>query len=93
MNQRIYLELTPEELQSYISLGVKNEISELKRELQRESSEQYLTRHETAKLLSVNLSTLWSWTKKGKINSLAIGNRVYYKKSDIEKSLVQINLP
>lgn len=44
-----------------------------------QSDNELLTRTETAKILKVELTTLWSWTKKGKITAYGIGNRVYYK--------------
>ena len=51
---------------------------------------EFLTRAETAKLLQINLTTLWYWTKKGKLQSYGIGNRVYYKRSEIEESIIKI---
>jgi hypothetical protein len=42
-----------------------------------------LTRKETASLLNVNLSTLWLWTRQKKLQSYGIGNKVYYKYSEI----------
>jgi excisionase family DNA binding protein len=51
-----------------------------------------LSRKETAQLLGVDLSTLWAWTKTGKITSYGIGNRVFYKYSEImSNSLKQLN--
>jgi DNA invertase Pin-like site-specific DNA recombinase len=57
----------------------------------KQNDEDLLTRTETAKILKVNLTTLWNWTKKGKINANGIGNRVYYKRGEIMKALVKIN--
>lgn len=56
-----------------------------------QSDDELLTRTETAKILKVELTTLWSWTKKGKITAYGIGNRVYYKKGEIMKALVILN--
>jgi predicted site-specific integrase-resolvase len=51
-----------------------------------------LTRKETAELLNINLSTLWSWSKAGKLTSYGLGNKVFYKYSEIlEKSLIKLN--
>lgn len=49
-----------------------------------------LTKKETAKLLNVDLSTLWNWQQKGILKPFGIGGRVYYKFSDIEKALIQL---
>lgn len=54
-----------------------------------QNDEELLTRTETAKILKVELTTLWHWTKKGKITSYGIGNRVYYKRGEIMKALIE----
>ena len=50
--------------------------------------EELLTREETAKLLKVSITTLWHWTKSGKLIAYGIGNRVYYKRGEIMTALV-----
>jgi predicted site-specific integrase-resolvase len=51
-----------------------------------------LTRKETFTLLAIDPSTLHRWTKSGKLKSVGIGNRVYYKYSQImEESLQPLN--
>lgn len=55
------------------------------------SQEEYLTRKEVAELFKVNLSTLHLWCKSGKLKSFGIGNRVYFKRSDIEESLIKLS--
>lgn len=46
-----------------------------------------LTRQETAALLRISLTSLWQWTNKGKLRSYGLGNRRYYKKSEVMESL------
>ena len=46
-----------------------------------------LTRSETCDFLKVDSSTLWHWTKKGKLTAYGIGNRRYYKKHEIIEGL------
>jgi hypothetical protein len=43
-------------------------------------------------LKAVDISKLWSWTKKGKIDSYGIGHLRYYKKDDLLKSLVLLKV-
>ena len=50
-----------------------------------------LTRAEACILLKINMTTLWNWSKKGRIISYGIGNRVYYKRGELMGSLVRIN--
>ena len=55
-----------------------------------ERAEEYLTRHEVAKILKVSLGTLWRWNNQKVLNGLRIGNKVRYKKSDIDLCLVSM---
>ena len=63
-------------------------IDELNHHFQTQTPEALLTRKETTEYLKIDSSTLWSWTKKGKIKCYGISNRRYYKKSDIDSALV-----
>lgn len=56
-----------------------------------QNDEELLTRAETAEFLKINSTTLWHWTKKGKVTAYGIGNRVYYKRGELKKALIQIN--
>ena len=69
-----------EKLEKRISVLISNQ-----------NDEELLTRAETAELLKIDPSTLWHWTKKGKIIAYGIGNRVYYKRGEILKALVQFS--
>lgn len=64
-------------------LKIKNHLDALNTN----ETEVYLTRVETAKFLKIDLSTLWHWTKKGKIISYGIGNKRYYNKQEIIETL------
>jgi len=46
-----------------------------------------LTRKELSELLRVSLPTLHIWTKLGLVQSYKIGNRVYYKSTEIDEAL------
>lgn len=58
---------------------------------QKKHQELLLTRLETANYLQINLTTLYIWTKKGKLKAYGLGNRVYYKKDEIDEALIRIN--
>lgn len=64
-------------------------IEDIKTNFEPKQATEYLTREETANLLKCDLSTLYHWTRKGKLKSYKIGNRVYYKRSEVEANLVQ----
>ena len=46
---------------------------------------EYLTRSEVCKLLKIDLSSLHRWRKEGKLPSYGMGNRVYFKRSEVEQ--------
>ena len=62
--------------------------SQIQKKTEKES--QYITRKEVASLLKVSLPTLHDWTKLGWLKSYKIGNRVLYKKDEVEQSLNQV---
>ena len=70
---------------------IEQELEALKENYQPKEPIELLTREETAKYLKISLSTLWHWSKKEILPSYGIGNRVYYKRSEVESSLIRIN--
>lgn len=51
----------------------------------------YLSRKETAKLLKVDVSTLWNWHQKKTLIPHSIGNRILYDRKDISEAIVKLN--
>jgi len=89
MDKQILLHsISPDELKQLIKEVIKEEFINLKKDLAVKESDVLLTRSETCELLKIDSSTLWSWTKKGKITCYGIGARRYYKRDEILKSLV-----
>ncbi len=41
-------------------------------------------------MLKIDLSTLWSHTRKGKLKSYGLGSRVYYKREEVERAIVEL---
>ncbi len=52
--------------------------------------QEYLTRKEVAKLLKISLTTLNDWSKQGIVQAYRIGNRVLYKRKEIENSVSKV---
>lgn len=86
-NSTLIHEVTPEQITSLFE-GLQNQIKELQKDFEPKQPTEFLTRNEVAELLKCDLSTLWSWVKKGKLLTYGISNRVYFKRSDIENALV-----
>ena len=83
-------DFSPEQITSLFG-GLQNQLTELKANFQPKVPEEFLTRNEVAELLKCDLSTLWNWTKKSKLISYGIGNRTYYKRTEIESAMVCLN--
>jgi hypothetical protein len=83
--------ITPDELKQIIKEVIREELSEVRKQFEEKDSEVLLTREETCAILKINKTSLWKWTKKGKLISYGIGNRVLYKKNEVLESLMRIN--
>jgi len=90
MEQIQFIGTTPQDLRENINNDVKKQIDELKKSFEPKTPVEYLTRKETADLLKINLSTLYHWTKKGKLKSYGLSGKVYYKRNDVENSFIEI---
>lgn len=55
------------------------------------SEKELLTRIEVCELLSINKTSLWKHTKSGRLKSYGLGNRVYYKRSEVLEAVKPIN--
>jgi excisionase family DNA binding protein len=91
-NSVLIEKITEAHLIKVINMVIQTQFEELKKDIQKvRDQDELLTRDEAAKLLKINISTLYNWTRKGKIPSYGIGYRVYYKRSEILNSLVKFN--
>lgn len=70
---------------------LEKELASIKENFQPKEHVELMTRKETADYFKVDMSTLHNWTKKGKLIAYGIGARVYYKRSEIESRVVQLN--
>lgn len=85
-------QLTPDQFEETIKKAVKSQLDSLKKEITpTQPKEEYLSRKEVADLLKIELSTLHNWCKKGKLKPYGIGNRVYFRRSEIEAALKPLN--
>jgi len=63
---------------------------ELKKEFTPKQPTEFLTRSAVSELLSVDPSTVDNWARSKKLIRYNLGNRVYFKRSEIEQSLITI---
>jgi excisionase family DNA binding protein len=50
----------------------------------------YLSRKEVSLLLKISFTTLHDWSKRGIIQSYRIGNKILYKRNEIEQAITQV---
>lgn len=86
--QVIIYNITPDELTVQISDAVDAKYKLLQFNKEKEP-EDLLTVEETLNFLKCSKQALWNWRKNGILPSYRLGNRVYYKKSDIFAKLVK----
>jgi excisionase family DNA binding protein len=77
-----------QELKTIIAEAVRVELGKI--DFSQKGKLEILNRVEVSKLLNVSMVTLSTWTKTGKIKAYRIGNRVYYKKLNIEEAMKEI---
>jgi len=70
--------------------ALESQIKELRREYQPKQPTKLMTRSEVKDFFSITLLTVTNWTKKGILKPYKVGNRVYYKRAEIEAVLVAI---
>lgn len=87
VNSILLQNLNSEQLAKLINESVKSQLEDFRKGLELFNPDELLTREQTCKLLQIDQSTLYHWTKKGKVTAYGIANRRYYKKSELLNSL------
>lgn len=93
MNKIELYSLTPEELGDLIRSSVRSEIQEVLKESNQnvKPNKEFLSRKETAAFFNVSLVCLHDWVKKGILTPFKMGNRTYFRYSDIIQTLLNSN--
>ncbi|TBV27920.1 DNA-binding protein [Meridianimaribacter sp. CL38] len=86
---RVY-NLSPDEFKESIRSIVKELLPQQKKNTDKiPFADELLTVEETLKFLKCSKQALWNWRKNGILPSYRLGNRVYYKRSDIFNKLIK----
>lgn len=95
MNGQIQLiQVTPDELVNLITESVKTQIKELSNQIKGKVSEEpkeFVTRKETQELFQVSSVTIHEWQKNGILKVYKMGNRSYFKYSELLETLYKSN--
>lgn len=88
MSQVQFIATSPKELIEELKVSLIPELKDqLSKEFQPKEPTVYLTRQEVCDLLSIDMSTLHRWRKEDKLIAYGIGNRIYFKRNEIEELL------
>lgn len=85
-----FIQVTPLQLEQLITKVVKEQVEELQNIFKPKEPLELLSRKETAQLLKINVSTLHNWVSKGVLEPHHVQGRVYFKRSEIEKTFVKL---
>ena len=95
MSQIQFIQITPQELVNLISDSVKTQILEFSKNMKTTFSQvdekEFLTRKETAELFKVSLVTIHDWQNNGILKVYKMGNRSYFKYSELLERLYNSN--
>jgi hypothetical protein len=94
MNLIQLIQVTPEELVTMITESVKNHFQELSKKMEVKTTsieKEFLTRKETAQLFQISLVTIHEWQNNGILKPYKMGNRTYFKYSELLDVLYKSN--
>tara|TARA_B100000809_G_scaffold221598_1_gene229982 strand:+ start:181 stop:459 length:279 start_codon:yes stop_codon:yes gene_type:complete len=91
MKQVQLLGMTQEENNLPIFNYIDKKFDELIKFYQPKEPTKYLTRHEVAEMLSIDLSTVHNMTKKGVLQKYQISGRVLYVRDEVQNSIIKLN--
>ncbi|SHI77494.1 DNA binding domain-containing protein, excisionase family [Mesonia phycicola] len=83
--------VSPEEFKNDILDGVKKQLEFFSKNFKPKEPNIWISRQDAAELLGVSLVTIHDWCKKDILQKFKIGNRVRFKRSDIEQVLLNSN--
>jgi hypothetical protein len=86
--------VTPQELVQLINEGIKNQLHEFTTCINSKSLSEdkpHLTKRETAKFFDVSLNCINDWSKKGILNPMKVGQRVYFSKQECIQAMFNQN--
>jgi predicted DNA-binding transcriptional regulator AlpA len=87
-----FIQYSPEQLQAEILAGVKSQLVDFLKHFTPKQPNEYLTRAEVSKMLSVDISTVHNYCKRNILQPKGIGGRVYFLRSEVEASIKPLNV-
>ncbi len=79
--------ITAEDFKNEILNGVQNQLSAFQKSIETKKPSTYIDRKEAGRLLKVSTVTIDDWARKKILKRYSIGNRVLFRRSEIEQTL------
>ena len=83
------LQVTPTELVNLFTEGIKESLKTFQQP--QETHKEILTRKEVAELFDVSLVCVHDWINKGLLHPYKLGNRTFFKRSEVLETLYSSN--
>lgn len=64
-------------------------LGEQKKPISKNEAAEFVTRADVSRMLKVSIVTVSDWTRKGILTAYKCGNRVYFKRSEVEAALIK----
>ena len=89
METNMLIQISPEQLSEMIISGIREELQKFQSVSgEKSNNKDLMTRKEVCDYLQCSETSLWDWTKKGKIIATKVGKRkVLYRKKDVDTFL------
>ena len=89
METNMLIQISPEQLSQMIISGIREELQKFQSVSGEKSNKKDLmTRKEVCDYLQCSQTSLWAWTKNGKISATKVGKKkVLYRKKDVDTFL------
>lgn len=91
MHQVQFIQVSPQELATLIQESVKQSLPTPPIHTIEPKQKEILTRIETANLFSISLVCLHDWVKKNILKPYKVGNKTYFKRSEVLEVLSSSN--
>ena len=89
METNMLIQISPEQLSQMIISGIKEELQKFQSVSgEKSNNKDLMTRKEVCDYLQCTQTSLWAWTKNGKISATKVGKKkVLYRKKDVDTFL------
>jgi len=89
METNMLIQISPEQLSQMIISGIREELQKFQSVSgEKSNNKDLMTRKEVCDYLQCSQTSLWDWTRKGKINAIKVGKKkVLYRKKDVDTFL------